>query len=72
MLYFGTDGTAYCCEKGLRSKDKKYSMGFHLDSGKVHSNYRQCIVCQDCLGSFETEQFIMIDGKSTGKSAWYD
>lgn len=72
MLYFGTDGTAYCCEKGLRSKDQKYSMGFSLNSGKIHSNFRQCTVTRDCLGSFETEQFIMIEGAETEKSAWYD
>ena len=72
MLYFATDGIAYYCEKGLRSKNKKYSMGFNLDSGKIHANFHRCIVSRDCLGSFETEQFIKIEGNDTEKSAWYD
>lgn len=70
MLYFATDGEAYCCEKGLRSKNKKYSMGYSLDEGVVHVNFRSCLVDTDCLGSFDTEQYINIENEVSVQSAW--
>lgn len=72
MLYFGTDGESYCCEKGLRSKNKKYSMGFSLDDGTVHASFRQCLVDEDCLGCFDTEQYIKIGNEISEQSAWSD
>lgn len=70
MIYIGTDGNAYCCERGLRSKEEKYRMPFGLIGGKIKVDFRKCIVDEECLGTFETEQYFILGDEVTGKSAW--
>lgn len=56
MVYFATDGNAYICERGLRSKDKKFYAGFGLTHGETVIDYCKCNVDKNCLSCLVTEQ----------------
>jgi hypothetical protein len=56
MAYFATDGKAYCCEHGLRTKDSSYAYSFDLWAGQVSLPFVECTVKSTCLGCFDTEQ----------------
>lgn len=55
-IYFGTDGRAYTCERGLRSKDERFYAGFTLTEGDTEVKYKECVVEEDCLSCLKTEQ----------------
>ncbi len=48
-IYFGSDGRAYQCEKGLRTKDDLYYAGFSVRSGIPNQSTIRCIVDKLCL-----------------------
>lgn len=56
MIYIATDGNAYVCERGLRSKDEKFSAGFGLTWGETNIKFCKCNVDKNCLSCLVTEQ----------------
>lgn len=54
-IRFGSDGHAYNCEIGLRSKNKTYRTGLSLWSGKLDKYKLKCIIKKECLSNFLNE-----------------
>ena len=48
-IYFGSDGNAYYCERGLRSKNPDLRMGFSLRHGKPRIKSKVCKADKFCL-----------------------
>jgi hypothetical protein len=48
-IYFGSDGRAYVCEKGLRSKNEKFYAGFTVNDGVPVIESRKCTLDKSCL-----------------------
>jgi uncharacterized Fe-S cluster-containing radical SAM superfamily protein len=55
-IYFATDGRAYFCEKGLRSKDDKYVEDFNLLNGLPKIRPMTCIADESCISNIINEQ----------------
>jgi organic radical activating enzyme len=56
FVYFATDGRAYVCEKGLRSKEDEYTEDFTLWKGNPTVRFRKCVADPSCLSSILCEQ----------------
>lgn len=52
---FGSDGYAYNCEIGLRSKDKAYQTGLSLWGGNLCKYKLLCTIKKECLSNFLNE-----------------
>ena len=63
MLFIGSDGRAYTCEKGMRAKDDSLAEDFDLWSGDPHVFQRECTADRACLSCMMTEQFVEAPGK---------
>lgn len=70
MIYIATDGNAYYCEQGLRTKEKGLRMGFSLTEGKIHFEAKECTPTQDCLTCALTEQYFHDKKEEELISAW--
>lgn len=57
-IYMGTDGHAYMCERGTRSKSERFRAGFGLTYGEPEIKYYRCVVEKDCLSCIINEQNI--------------
>jgi predicted glycosyltransferase len=55
-IYFGTDGRAYFCEKGLRTKAGCYAEDFSLWKGSIKRRAKRCIVDKSCIANIINEQ----------------
>ena len=62
MIFIGSDGKAYACERGMRSKDTRLALDFSVWSGTVSNRPRSCIAESDCLSCFVSEQFVIAEG----------
>ena len=49
QIYFGSDGRAYFCERGLRAKSDNLTMGFSLRDGIPSLKTRVCKANKSCL-----------------------
>lgn len=58
-IRFGTDGWAYFCEKGLRSKSPLFRCSFSLFSGEPKIESRECCVTEDCISNLCSENFLV-------------
>ncbi|KQC11225.1 MAG: hypothetical protein APR62_10310 [Smithella sp. SDB] len=52
---FGSDGHAYNCEIGLRSKNKMYQTGLSLWGGNLSKYKLKCVIKKECLSNFLNE-----------------
>ena len=55
-IRFASDGWAYNCEVGLRTKDERLRCGFGLDQGTPEISTKVCVVEEGCLSCFVNEQ----------------
>lgn len=55
-VYFGTDGQAYYCEKGLREKSSIYAENFTLWKNLPNLRYKKCVVDESCIANIINEQ----------------
>lgn len=60
-IYFGSDGKAYQCEKGLRTKDPAYFAGFTLRDGEPHQNARECITDHLCITTLDEQEIKCVE-----------
>jgi organic radical activating enzyme len=54
-IRFGSDGYAYNCETGLRSKNKLYQTGLSLWGGILCKYKLKCTIKKECLSNFLNE-----------------
>lgn len=54
-IRFGSDGWAYFCEKGLRSKNSALRCSFSLFSGKPEMTGKECYVSKECASGLDSE-----------------
>lgn len=60
-IRFGSDGYAYQCEIGLRSKNVNLRSGFSLWTGEPTIKPIRCIARSGCLSNFVGENFFSIE-----------
>lgn len=56
-IYFGSDGRAYWCEKGLRSKADEFYAGFTLTIGIPRREFKQCKIDWFCCTAKDEQEF---------------
>lgn len=54
-IRFASDGYAYHCEIGLRSKNKIYQTGLSLWNGKLRDSEVGCVIKKECLSNYLKE-----------------
>lgn len=58
-IRFASDGHAYCCEMGIRTKQIEYRSGFSLWEGTPHRSGKNCVITEKCASNFKGENYIL-------------